>query len=138
MCEAKKDDKSKLEELLEQQAENMRQYGWVMHFVMNDSDYPNGINYHTHGLRENFGHPDMQICLPIRPGLAHSIISVVVERIREGEQYVTGKEYHDLLADDMKVIFLEVKEDQRKMLRLILPDEDGGYNQPYYAEQLNV
>lgn len=58
-------------------AEMMRKHGWYAHFVPDDNKYPNSINYHTHGLEDSFGHPDLQICFPLPPKIAQRSLFIL-------------------------------------------------------------
>jgi len=118
--------------------EYLEKYGWVAHFVMDDKQYPNGTNYHTHGLRERYHHLDLQICLPIKHELAHSIFDAAIARIKEGWVFVPNKAYYNILDGGMAVSTIAVPEEGRALLRLILPDENGGYEAPFYREQFKI
>ena len=105
----------------QKEEESMAKYGWVTHAVQDDDDYPYGINIHTHGLKKNFDHPDLQICFPIDPRIAHTIISNVVGHIKDGKKYRDCEEADEII-ENFKVMFVSVSEDQ---LRIILPDPKG-------------
>lgn len=103
----------------------MEKYGWVGHYVFDDIKCPFETNYHTHGLQENFGHKDIQICVPADQHALHGIANLIVNRIKGGEVFEPGKVYTDILAGGLKTYFIEAKELGRPVLRLILPDKNG-------------
>ena len=51
----------------------MERFGWYVHYV---TDAPSGADVHTHGLRESFDHPDLQllvrlpcpVAIEVKPG----------------------------------------------------------------------
>lgn len=122
-----------LEAVEARERQAIEELGWYAHFVPNDPDYPYGVNYHTHGFEESFGHLDMQICLPIHPNMAHGILSIAVEKIKAGFKFEHGEKYEDLIeAKDpslkYEVLMLEAEECDRKVLRLIMPDKAGKFD----------
>jgi len=118
--------------------EYLEKYGWVAHYVIEDSAYPNGINYHTHGLVENYHHSDLQICLPLRQEHAHAIFEAAIERIKEGFVFRAGQSYNNILGGGFAISFMEVETDGLALLRMLLPDANGGYESPSYKEQLEI
>jgi uncharacterized protein DUF4262 len=130
--------RSSLDALASKQEKMLKEYGWVAHFVSGDNEFPNGTNYHTHGLDASFNHLDLQICLPIRPEVAHSFFEAAVNNIKNGAIYEPGIEYDKILDGGFKVKFIEVLHGDRKLLRMVIPDEHGKYEAPFYREQLNI
>jgi Domain of unknown function (DUF4262) len=130
-------EKGSFEDLRKQHAELLERHGWVAHYVMDDAAYPNRTNYHTHGLPENYNHQDLEICLPVRQEHAHAIFSAVVGRIKEGFVFKAGQTYNNILAGGVSVTFKEVNSDGILRLRILLPDENGRYEAPFYKEQLD-
>lgn len=116
------------------EAENIEKYGWFAHYVYNDKMCPSGINIHTHNVWESFKHKDIQVCLNLDPKLLHMVIVNVVEGIKKGVKYVPGKMYAGLV-DGFKLEFIDAIEGNRKVLRLLIPDENGKY-EGVYATQL--
>lgn len=111
--------------------------GWIAHFVMGEFGFPNGANYHTHGLPELLGHPDLQICLLIAPKVAYGVFAAAVDRIRDGHKLIAGQ-FSEGILDGFGVGAVEATESNRKLLRLLLPDPQGTLNAPYYKEQLTM
>jgi hypothetical protein len=65
----------------------------------------------------------------MNPEIAHSILwSVVEDNIKKGKKFEAGKKYDKLIGNDYKVLFLEASENERKVLRMIFPDKDGGFD----------
>jgi len=122
-----------MDAVLEKERKSMETMGWYAHYVPDAHDCPFGKNYHTHGLPESFNHPDLQICLGMRPETAHMIISNAVEEIKKGKKYEHGKRYDDLIVatdPNLKydVLVLEAEECERPVLRLIMPDKAGTFD----------
>lgn len=104
----------------------MGEYGFFCHMVpMGDDSSPTGINYHTHGLPETLNHPDIQIVLPISPMVFGPIIHSVFDFIKEGNKLEVEKKYSNFLKD-YDVEFAWAIENDRDVLRMILPDVNGG------------
>jgi hypothetical protein len=62
------------------------------------------------------------------------ILVGVVDKIKEGVKYESGKKYAGII-DGFKLEFLDAIEGGRPVLRILIPDEKGKYSGPY-AEQL--
>jgi hypothetical protein len=103
--------------------EMLQKYGWFVHYVPGDDPLP--LNAHTHGVKENFNHPDIQIVLPIDTKVLHGVFVSVLDNIRENAvTYEAGKQYDDVLMR-FPVQFKKAIECEREVLRLILPDPNG-------------
>ncbi|MEX2437900.1 MAG: DUF4262 domain-containing protein, partial [Candidatus Babeliales bacterium] len=48
-------------------------------------------NHHTHGLEDNHGHMDLQIVLNIDPQISQNIFRGIVDEIKRGKKYTSGK-----------------------------------------------
>jgi hypothetical protein len=138
MNQEKDKSKNALDKIKEKQERALREHGWYAHFVNGDLEYPNQTNYHTHGILEKFQHPDLQICIPIQPALAHSLFHAIVARIQEGFIYEPNKSYDNVLAGGFLVKTIEVKDDNRSLLRIIIPDANGRFDTSLYKEQLKT
>ncbi|MFX1704980.1 DUF4262 domain-containing protein [Chitinophaga sp. CC14] len=130
----------KTKKYLSQQQLLFKKNGWIQHLILNEdpSHYPAGINIHTHGLSTNFNHRDIQICLPIRPELASSILAQMVENIKAGTKYEPGNSYEGVLSGGYKIGIINSVESGRAVLRVIIPDENGTLEDPRYANQLTL
>lgn len=130
-CISCKKGKEALEKM---QEESIKKYGWYIHFVFNDKMCPSGVNVHTHYLEESFDHKDIQICINLKPELIHMILANIVQKIKEGVKYEPGKKYAGIV-EGFKLEFIDAIENGRRVLRLLIPDENGKY-EGVYADQL--
>lgn len=117
--------------------EMLKQYGWYVHFVMDDNTCPNYINFHTHGLLETFNHPDLQICFPISNESAHAIFNTIVEQIIPGLQFQPAVKYGQIIGGGFKLEFINATECNRKVLRIVFPNKDGGYEGEIFSRQFD-
>lgn len=119
-------DENNFKKVLEEQEEMLEKHGWVVHFVFESYEGElNGMaNIHTHGLKENFDHYDLQIVLPVKPELAHSVLSGIAEAIKEGRTFKPEVLTKGVLRN-FDVIFRVYEEAEREVLRLFLPDPNG-------------
>jgi hypothetical protein len=106
------------------QEDYSQKYGFYIHFVSDDPTVPMGVNIHTHGLYENFGHLDFQIVIILQPKIAHSILHNLVDLVRSGKKFSSGDQINGIIRN-FPIKFLEAKEGNRKVLRLIFPDPQG-------------
>ena len=127
--------KNGIESMRLKQEEGLKKYGWFAHFVSNDPDTPYNMNIHTHGLKEGYGHRDIQICMRLPMPTANSILGEVAERIKKGEVFEPGKKYSKIIKN-YDVIFVEAEECERPVLRIILPNVDGSFEGGIAQEQL--
>lgn len=116
------------------QKEAIDKFGWTAHYVVDDPDCPYGVNAHTHNVYESFGHKDFQICFNIKPELINTLFFNLVNDVKSGKKYESGKKYDGVL-NNYQVEFLDAKECGRDVLRLLIPDENGKY-EGMYSEQL--
>jgi hypothetical protein len=115
------------------EANILKNYGWLVHHVFDGAN----PNFHTHGLQENFNHPDLQLSFPCAPETAQGILTIVADKIKTGEKFVSGNQYEDIIMN-YKILFTSAKEFDRIVLRLILPNTDGKYDSaPVYKAQFD-
>lgn len=107
------------------EAEQVAKHGWYAHLVQDDTNLFFGFNCHTHGIQENLHHPDLQIVLPMDAQTCLGILHSVVAKIREGKQFKHGDMVEGIIQDGYKVLFINARECDRNVLRIILPDKDG-------------
>ena len=67
--------------------ELIKKYGFVIHNVFPNSPDEGSVSHHTHGLKENFNHMDLEIALPIHPQIAGSVFHSMVHSIKNGESF---------------------------------------------------
>jgi hypothetical protein len=115
--------------------ELMEQYGWMIHFVMPDEDYPFNVNIHTHGFPEKFKHLDMQICLPINPDNTQGIMNNIARLLNEGKAFKANKKYKDII-ERFPVLMIPATENGRKVLRLVFPDKHGSFDGEFSKTQM--
>jgi hypothetical protein len=122
---------------LKKQQEILDKYKWIAHLVIDDPEKPFGVNAHTHGLEENFDHLDLQICCAMPPETLHSIlVGAVEDHIKKGGKFVSGKRYPKIIAK-YDVMFLDAEECERKVLRMIFPDVNGGFDTEFPMAQMS-
>lgn len=139
-CEACKNGIGALEE---KQKKLLKNPGWYAHYVPGSPDVPFGMNVHTHGLKENFKHPDLQICIGMDQHTCHHILTNAVNEIKKGKKFEAGEKYDELIESSpaykdlkLKVLFLEAEECGRKVLRLIFPEKDGSFRGKMASTQM--
>ena len=107
--------------------DKMKRFGWYIHFVPNDKEFPNDINFHTHGIAESFGHPDLQICFPLPQQVAHQILHHIVDEIKQGKTFEPGRKYGSIIAGNLNVEFIDAMEFDRPVFRIVFPNKEGNY-----------
>lgn len=103
----------------------LRDHGYYVH-VVNDPNMPMGLNAHTHGIAH---HPDLQIVFAqaiINPQLLMNIFQSVVDLIHKGQTFKDGDTSDDVMHD-LTVKFVDAKDGDRDVLRLILPDKQNRF-----------
>lgn len=112
------------EEVNKMEKKNMEEFGWVHHAVVDDPDTPFNRNFHTHGLPHTYGHPDLQICLFWDRLSAHQVMWNIVHEIENGKKFKAGDLSYEIITD-YPVKFVNAKECDRDVLRVIFPDKQG-------------
>lgn len=112
------------ESFRKQEQDMIDKYGWLIHFVEPDPDYPLNVNYHTHGMVDNLDHPDLQIVVPLPPQVANSLFHTIVNYIKLGDKFEDGS-FAEKVVKHYSVKFVKAKENDREVLRIIIPDVDG-------------
>ena len=132
-------------ELRKWHSDQLRKCGFYAHFVAEEfAGLPHPlshlVNYHTHGFDETWGHPDLQIVLPLKPATAMDIFWVLAERVKAGEKFEAGKRYSVVAKAPYDAMFFKAQEAGRDVLRILIPDaknrmpEDEGV-EPLYKFQ---
>ena len=114
-------------------AQKMEKHGWIIHAL---SDAPGG---HTHGLREVFGHPDLEVMLPVDPQTIGVWLHAIVNAIKDGEVFADGEEVEGIFSCPVR--FCDAIESGRSVLRVLFPDPQGRFPgelgcQPVFDEQM--
>lgn len=125
----------------------METYGWYAHSVIGDPQAPTGVNYHTHGFNESLGHPDLQIVFPVPENVAHAITKTIYDQIQAGSGAAQGpgwgfKDGAETMipregGSQYPVRFIKVREGDRQVLRVILPNPEGQLEPKDLAEDDN-
>lgn len=115
-------------------AHYLEQVGWVVHVI---TDAPTA---HTHGLEENYGHPDFQVWLPVSPRQRYQLLAALATAVKAGQRFGAGEE--DTTVFSVPVRFVERTESGRRVLRAVFPDAQGRFPgepgcAPGFAEQLS-
>ncbi|MBP1309215.1 hypothetical protein JOD82_002235 [Paenibacillus sp. 1182] len=115
---------NRLKQVQEFKEKCIQKYGFYVD--LDPSEGKDQCNYHTHGVLESFGHLDLQIVFPIDPKIAGALFHSVVDEIRKGQVFQPDVEYFGMVADpNMPMVFKEVCETDRKVLRMLIPDRKG-------------
>lgn len=135
-------DKKLFEELKRKEQEIMEQYGYVIHYVFPEEGSDEVLlDCHTHGLKENFNHIDLQIVLPIPTEVIGGIIHQMTESIKEGESF-ENLVMSERVIRDYPVQLVKIDTGDREVLRIVLPDVNGKFPgdigcQDVYKNQLD-
>lgn len=123
------------------EGEMLAREGWCVHYVAGGrggGDPAIGYEAHTHGLAENYGHPDLQMVAPLGAERTHDIFAELVDRVKAGEVLEAGGRYPGIILR-YDVLLAEAWESGRTVLRVILPDADGEFRPdpmgPWMAQQ---
>jgi len=113
-------------------------FEWIIHCVNTGSE-ESPINAHTHGLFANYGHLDLQICLPLPSPEIKSILNNLGSKIKDGQKFKHG-EKSDQIIKYFEVAFYEALDIDRKVLRIVFPDKKGNLEiakmeQDFYVKQ---
>lgn len=102
--------------------------GWYGHMVNDALDTPTGVNYHTHGLPESCGHPDLQLICPLPMTAIDYIFKAIISRIKDGTVYRDG-DVAENVSNGYSVKLVSAFENGREVLRIIIPDKYGNIDQ---------
>lgn len=134
VCQSVIEGKSRTEAIQEHQErekKSVEKYGFYVRLI--DGEGPYGGIYNTYMLPESFGHPDLQIVLSLDPQVAMSIINRCVDKIKSGMTFEPNKVYADVL-NDYGVKFVPCFDEERKILRIIMPDAQNNLDQDVIQE----
>lgn len=117
-----------IETVKKQEEDCMKEYGWYVHFVGDDTNCPYSCNAHTHGVMESFNHIDFQACIPLESEIILNLFCILIEKIKEGYSFKSGEIVTDILKDDKEnsvpITFAKARENDRHVLRVIFPDPE--------------
>jgi len=116
--------------------ERIKESGWIATGVPS-------IHYYTVGLVDEYDAPEIAMsCITINQESAHKIISIAVEKIKNGFRFEAGQLYDGILALGYKVKVVEVDSsnyqdwfaqafgyprDDLRMIQFVVPDINGNY-----------
>jgi len=115
---------------LDEQERMMKEQGWIVHYVT----IPPWVNCHTHGLPRRFHHPDLQLVSPLEMQKAMSILHLLVGKISSGRTFSPGEEVTEIIKR-FPIRLMEAFDGDRKVLRIIFPDEQGSFDGPFARGQ---
>ena len=114
-------------DFMRQQEEMIKKYGFVIHNVFpSEEDEDILYSIHTHGLKENFNHMDLEVVLPMNPNIVAGIFHGMVDSIKDGETF-EDKSTSDRVIQNFDVQLVRVNDGARDLLRIVLPDENGKF-----------
>lgn len=124
--------------LNEKEQEILKNYGFIIHFTT--STCGNYLNYHTHGLKKNFNHKDLQIVINYYPGQVEDFFKYFISIIKDG-QTLEPRVYDNLFSHLVRLNVFE--EQNREVLRVIFADQNNLFPEdedchPLYREQMAV
>jgi len=118
--------------------ESLEKFGWYVHYVGDDREVPTGFNAHTHGLENKYNHLDLQIVCPLPQHVAHGIFWNIVNRIATGEKFKAGDVVSDIAGNGYKVKFVNAWENDRLLLRVIIPDKHHHLDRDNLTDNLEL
>ncbi len=121
----------------------MAKMGWYCHAIPSgDEDSPTGINYHTHGCQETFGHMDFQVVAGVPPQAGYALLTNLMQLVKNGSKF-GNRSVSEEVIENMPIMLAEAQEDGRTVLRVIIPDkngslEEGNMEQPFVQQWAGV
>ncbi len=100
----------------------IEEYGYMVHMVYDDPD-TGGANLHSHGITR-INCPDLQIVVGLPPNILSPLFNDYYEMMKSGQKIEIGKNYDEFLHG-YSVQFIWAVEQNRDVLRMILPDKQG-------------
>lgn len=98
---------------------------WIIHLVLDGSDFEFIGNAHTHGL-ERYGHEDFQVVLRLPQEEISRLLNTLGLRVQAGERFTDSDMIKGLYLDcDIRLD--AVIETGRTVLRLIIPDKNNHF-----------
>ena len=135
-----------------QKKEKVPAFDWIIHFVTdyacqlcgnNDLHFkPNLCNFHTHGMRELYNHPEFQLVLNIDFNIAGYILNKLGLMVKEGRRFKAGEAVSGIGICDLTLF--EATDNSKPVLRVILPDpsyrlpDDENCEHPYNLQYLST
>lgn len=115
--------------LEEKQEKILKEMGYIVHYVTQDEEN-SFVNYHTHGLEKQYGHPELQIVLPIEPsiasGIIHNVVQIIKSYTKQNKQIEDGEILYKVIMN-YPVKFMKKYSEGKPILRILLPDENSKF-----------
>lgn len=118
----------KFKKVYEKQQKLLKEKGYYIHNIIPDesSNLPKNIAYsHTHGLKENFKHPELEIVLNIDPKIINIIIDNVVAILKKENKKLKDEEMLKNVIAKYPVKIKHIIKDNDLICRIVLPDPNG-------------
>lgn len=116
-----------VKDLMKQQEEMIKKYDFVIHNVFpSEGDESVLCSIHTHGLKENFNHMDLEVVLPIDPRIISGVFHGMVDAIKAGYSF-EDKLTSDRVIQNYEVQLVKVNDGNRDLIRVVLPDVNGKF-----------
>ena len=99
---------------------------WIIHKIPIHNEKKKYLcNAHTHGMRI-YTHKDFQMVVDMEEGVEY-ILNELCSRVKNGETFVAGQGVEGIYNNKYPIKLMNVKESDRTVLRVILPDDEGKY-----------
>ena len=121
----------------------MPEIDWIIEILANgvhcvtcgkvENHYPDYIcNAHTHGMAK-YGHQDFQLVLYLHPNQLGYVLNNLGLRVQAGEQFKAGDMVEGIF-DRCPLRLDEAEESGRKVLRVIIPDDQNRFPEDLKCE----
>lgn len=108
-------------ELKRKEKELMDEYGYYVHYVLNEKG--KYANIHTHGLEETYDHYNLQIVLPLEFSLCSYLFERIINEYIKKYKRLKNGDYLYKIIEKYPIKIKEIEYD--KTFRIILPDPNG-------------
>lgn len=115
----------------------LQKEGWYIHGHYPDEKCPNQVHVATFGFPQKFKHLNIQICFPLTNREMLRLFTGVMQAVRKGNKFVSGKEYYGLIEEDFVFRFINSKYNGEDFLRLLIPTENDDFEGDYYRAQFS-
>jgi hypothetical protein len=72
------------------------------------------------------------------PKIAHGIFINIIERVKDGEVFVAQEIVSEIIGNDLEIKLIDSIENNRKVLRIIVPDKYGNLEQDQMEEPFDL
>lgn len=129
-----------------------KETNWIIHYVSDrfacsseEREFafsPYICDAHTHGLMENYNHPEFQVVLDLGDSRIAFLLNRLGSMVKEGRRFKSGDLVSGII-DDYDLQLFELADDAGKVLRVIIPDknhhfpEDLNCEFPYFLQHMD-